>query len=195
MRRRVDHYLSRARAAGALDVLGTRTPLQPVLNNLARVLRRIHQEKTVTINVDCPLDLAFRGEKQDLEEMAGNLIDNACKWAKTRVAVRVRAGADGMLVLVVGDDGPGLTEEERNKVGERGERLDESVPGSGLGLAIVARHRQALWRRARPRRQRARRLRSAAEPARDRLNNSFPPSQRGGTAKRWRNHGIPSRLA
>ena len=76
------------------------------------------------------------GERQDLEEMAGNLIDNACKWAHTRVFVS--AARDGAkFVLKVGDDGDGLNEEERHQVGERGERLDESVPGSGLGLAIV----------------------------------------------------------
>ena len=137
MRRQVDHYLARARAAGALDVLGTRTPVKPVLDDLARVLRRIHAEKDLAIDVTCPLDLAFRGEKQDLEEMAGNLIDNACKWAKTRVAAAAQAEPNGKFLLIIGDDGPGLTENERKKVGERGERLDESVPGTGLGLAIV----------------------------------------------------------
>ena len=83
--------------------------------------------------------LAFRGERQDLEEMAGNLIDNACKWASRRVKVAACRAAGGRLVLLtVGDDGPGLTpEDQRQQVGERGERLDESVPGSGLGLAIV----------------------------------------------------------
>ena len=137
MRRQVDHYLARARAAGSLDVIGTRSPVKPVLDDLARVLRRIHAEKNLAINVDCPLALAFRGEKQDLEEMAGNLIDNACKWARARVSAAARPQPDGKLLLVVGDDGPGLTEDERKRVGERGERLDESVPGTGLGLAIV----------------------------------------------------------
>ncbi|MDE2014204.1 MAG: sensor histidine kinase [Alphaproteobacteria bacterium] len=137
MRRHVDHYLTRARAAGALDVIGTRTPVKPVLDDLARVLRRIHAEKDVIINIDCPLALVFRGEKQDLDELAGNLMDNACKWARTRIAVVARAEEAGRLLLTVGDDGPGLTAEERARVGARGERLDESVPGSGLGLAIV----------------------------------------------------------
>lgn len=137
MRRQVDHYLARARAAGALDVLGTRTPVKPVLDDLARVLRRIHAGKNLAIDVACPPDLAFRGEKQDLEEMAGNLIDNACKWAKSRVTASARAEPNGKLLLTIGDDGPGLTEDERTKVGARGERLDESVPGTGLGLAIV----------------------------------------------------------
>ena len=108
-----------------------------MLDDLARALRRIHVEKNVIINVDCPLALVFRGEQQDLEEMAGNLIDNACKWARARVSVSGRALSGGRFELVVGDDGPGLTEDERARVGERGERLDESVPGSGLGLAIV----------------------------------------------------------
>ncbi|MGZ5930366.1 MAG: ATP-binding protein, partial [Rhizomicrobium sp.] len=85
---------------------------------------------------DCPPDLYFRGERQDLEEMTGNLMDNACKWASARVLVRaMREGA--RFTLTVEDDGPGLAPEDRARVGTRGERLDESVPGSGLGLAIV----------------------------------------------------------
>jgi signal transduction histidine kinase len=82
-------------------------------------------------------NLAFRGERQDLEEMAGNLIDNACKWANGRVAVSARGKGAVQFELRVGDDGEGLDEEERVRVGARGERLDENVPGSGLGLAIV----------------------------------------------------------
>jgi signal transduction histidine kinase len=136
MRRQVDHYLARARAAGSVNVLGNRTEVAPVLSDLSRVLTRIHADRAITIETDCPPGLYFRGERQDLEEMAGNLIDNACKWAHARV--RVRSEAEGaLLVLTVEDDGAGLTEEERGKVGARGERLDESVPGSGLGLAIV----------------------------------------------------------
>ena len=136
MRRQVDHYLARARAAGALDVLGNRTPVAGVLEDLARTLRRIHQDRTVAIDVACPPALAFRGERQDLEEMAGNLIDNACKWADSRVRVTA-AAAGATFLLTVEDDGPGLTAQQREQVGERGERLDESVPGTGLGLAIV----------------------------------------------------------
>jgi signal transduction histidine kinase len=137
MRRQVDHYLARARVAGALDVLGNRTPVRPVLEDLSRVLKRIHAERSLTINVDCPANLAFRGEKQDLEEMAGNLIDNACKWSHGRVEVSARRTSPNSLELRVEDDGDGLSAEERTRVGARGERLDESVPGTGLGLAIV----------------------------------------------------------
>ena len=136
MRRQVDHYLTRARAAGALDVLGNRTPVAPVLEDLARVLRRIHEERGIAVEIHCPAKLAFRGERQDLEEMAGNLMDNACKWAKARVVVTATPLGATFLVAVE-DDGQGLTAEERELVGERGERLDESVPGTGLGLAIV----------------------------------------------------------
>ncbi len=136
MRRQVDHYLTRARAAGALDVLGSVTPVAGVLDDLVRTLRRIHKDSSIMIDVVCPAALAFRGERQDLEEMAGNLIDNACKWADSRVRVTV-APAGATILIAVEDDGPGLTPEERSHVGERGERLDESVPGTGLGLAIV----------------------------------------------------------
>jgi signal transduction histidine kinase len=137
MRRQVDHYLARARAAGALDVLGNRTAVKPVLDDLARVLKRIHAERDLEITVDCPPDLGFRGERQDLEEMAGNLMDNACKWAHSKIAVTAATITGNTLEIRVDDDGPGLEPEERSRALERGEKLDESVPGSGLGLAIV----------------------------------------------------------
>ena len=137
MRRQVDHYLARARAAGALDVLGSRTEVAPVLNDLARVIKRMHPEKEIAIQVNVPPNLAFRGEREDLEEMAGNLVDNACKWAHGRITVDAAAVDGALFSLRVGDDGPGLQPEERSRAMERGERLDESVPGTGLGLAIV----------------------------------------------------------
>ena len=137
MRRQVDHYLARARAAGALDVLGTRTEVALVANDLARVLKRMHAEKMLSISVNVPGSLAFRGEREDLEEMMGNLIDNACKWARSRILVEAKATDSGRFILTVGDDGEGLEPEERSRAMERGERLDETVPGTGLGLAIV----------------------------------------------------------
>lgn len=136
MRRQVDHYLSRARAAGSLDVLGNRTQVAAVVDDLARVIARIHAERGIEMDAACSQDLYFRGERQDLEELMGNLIDNACKWAKTKVRVRCQNSA-GRLVVTVEDDGPGLSVEQRAHVGARGERLDETVPGTGLGLAIV----------------------------------------------------------
>jgi len=136
MRRQVDHYLARARAAGSLDVLGNRTQLSAVMGDLSRVIARIHAVRGIVIDAECDDGIYFRGERQDLEEMLGNLIDNGCKWAKSRVRVRCEK-AGGRLVLTVEDDGPGLSAQQRAQVGERGERLDETVPGSGLGLAIV----------------------------------------------------------
>ena len=137
MRRQVDHYLVRARTAGALDVLGNKTPVEPVLDELARLMERVHGARNLDISVECAPGLSFRGDKQDLEEMAGNLMDNACKWAKTEVIVQVQSLDRSKLVLVINDDGPGLSPADRIKVMGRGERLDESVPGSGLGLSIV----------------------------------------------------------
>jgi signal transduction histidine kinase len=137
MRRQVDHYLARARAAGALDVLGSRTEVAPVLNDLARVLKRMHAEKELAIQVNVPSSLAFRGEREDLEEMTGNLIDNACKWAHRNIRVDAAPLDGAKFSLRVSDDGPGLEPEERARAMQRGERFDESVPGTGLGLAIV----------------------------------------------------------
>jgi len=136
MRRQVDHYLTRARAAGAVDVLGNRTRVEPALADLVRVLTKIHASRNIALELKCDPNLFFRGERQDLEEMAGNLMDNASKWAKHRVKIAATRN-NAKLQIVVDDDGPGLPPADRARVFERGERLDESVPGTGLGLAIV----------------------------------------------------------
>jgi signal transduction histidine kinase len=101
---------------------------------------KVHQDRGLSIAVDVPANLRFRGEKQDFEEMAGNLLDNACKWAKSRVRVSARREESGrrpFLALSIDDDGPGLPPEDRAEALSRGGRLDESKPGSGLGLSIV----------------------------------------------------------
>jgi len=136
MRRHVDHYLTRARAAAATRVLGVRTDPAGVVDDLRRTLERIYVERGVRVEASVPAGLGFRGERQDLEEMLGNLVDNACKWARSRVVITVRAEGE-RIVCTVDDDGPGLPEEQRTAVFDRGTRLDESVPGYGLGLAIV----------------------------------------------------------
>jgi signal transduction histidine kinase len=136
MRRQVDHYLARARTAANAEVIGSRTEIGPVLSDLARTLERIHERKGIEIAVDVPAGLAFRGEREDFDDLAGNLIDNASKWARTGVAVTA-SSTGGRLSVAVEDDGPGLTGPEIARVMAVRERLDESVPGTGLGLGIV----------------------------------------------------------
>jgi signal transduction histidine kinase len=139
----VKHYLDRARMAARVNVIGRVTPVGPVVEPLVRTLERINQEKGVAIAVSCPPDARFQGERQDLEEMLGNLLDNACKWARHAVRLNVEVTpATGRtprrrLTITVTDDGPGLTPEQRARIGKRGLRLDETKPGSGLGLSIV----------------------------------------------------------
>lgn len=143
MKQSVTRYLDRARMAARVGVIGRVTPVGPVVEPLVRALQRIHQEKGVVIHVECPPDARFSGEKQDLEEMLGNLLDNACKWARREVDLTVEVppstsrARNRRLAITVADDGPGLTDEQRSRIGKRGLRLDETKPGSGLGLSIV----------------------------------------------------------
>ncbi|GAK45156.1 integral membrane sensor signal transduction histidine kinase [Tepidicaulis marinus] len=139
MREQIDHHLSRARAAASVRVLGAFTPLEPLIERMERTLARIYLDKNLLIEAECEAGLAFRGEAQDMEELIGNLLDNACKWAARRVRIHASgaAGDGDTLTLCVDDDGPGLSGEEREKALGRGQRLDERKPGSGLGLSIV----------------------------------------------------------
>jgi signal transduction histidine kinase len=137
MSEHVDHHLRRARAAARAPVSGERTPVAPVVDELARTLERIFQDKVSEIEWTCPEDLQFLGERQDLLEIAGNVMENACKWCRSFVRVEGVAAGPRLLRLTVEDDGPGLDPEKRAEVLRRGARLDEQTPGSGLGLSIV----------------------------------------------------------
>jgi signal transduction histidine kinase len=136
MRRHIDHHLARARAAGAATVPGARVEVAPRAAALARALARLHSGRKLEFSLEVPPDHVVRGECQDLEEMLGNLMDNACKWARRRVAVGSRREGD-RLIIVVDDDGPGLPPERRGGAFAPGARLDEAVPGTGLGLSIA----------------------------------------------------------
>ena len=134
----VNHYLKRAQAAARAQTLGARTPIAGPIDDLTRLLQRLFTEKGLSVAPGRVDELSFRGERQDLEEMLGNLLENACKWARTKVRVSaMKDDEDGLLLIHVDDDGPGLTEDERKQAVERGVRLDETAPGTGLGLSIV----------------------------------------------------------
>jgi signal transduction histidine kinase len=137
MRQQVDHYLRRARAAARSQGAGERTLVEPVIDELARTLEKIFQDRGVQIDWTCPADLAFLGERQDLLEIIGNGLENACKWGKSAVMVQIMPEVDGRFLVVIEDDGPGLPPERRTEVLQRGARLDETAPGSGLGLSII----------------------------------------------------------
>lgn len=135
-RRHIDWHLARSRAAAAQSTVGLSTPLQPVAEGLVRVMQKIHATRGIAVVANIDAHLAFAGESQDLQEMLGNLLDNACKAACSKV--RVRAAREGKALRIsVDDDGPGIPEQDRAAALQRGGRLDESTPGSGLGLAIV----------------------------------------------------------
>lgn len=140
----VTRHLARARAAGSVGVPGIKADVGDVVAGLKRTLQRIFQHKPhkdgdgtgVSIALVSVRGRYVVGDRQDLEEMLGNLMENACKWAATRV--RVTAEKDGRnIVISVDDDGPGVPAEKRDEVLGRGKRLDEATPGSGLGLSIV----------------------------------------------------------
>lgn len=134
----IDHYLKRAQAAARAETLGARTDVTAALNDITRMLEKLYgQSKDLDLVTTAQSGLQFRGERQDFDEMAGNLMENACKYGDS--AVRVTASlASERLVLVVEDDGPGLPEDKRAIALARGQRLDETAPGAGLGLSIVA---------------------------------------------------------
>jgi signal transduction histidine kinase len=143
MRDQVTRHLERARLAARVAAIGTVTEVGPVVSALARTMEKIHHHRGIAVDVNAPENIRFRGEQQDLEEMVGNLVDNAFKWAQSRVVVeavseKLDARDDHRTIrIVVDDDGPGLSPQQREQVARRGRRLDETKPGSGLGLSIV----------------------------------------------------------
>ena len=136
MRRQMDYHIAHARAAAAGAAPGILCSISESAEGLARALRRLYAERGLVIDVQVPPDLSARAQREDLDEMIGNLLDNACKWGRSRVALEARQ-AGGFVEILVDDDGSGLATEMREAVLQRGVRADEGAPGSGLGLAIV----------------------------------------------------------
>lgn len=140
-RRHVDWHLARSRAAAAHGIPGARVAVGPAIDGLVRAMERVHAERGLALRCG-PIasELSFAGEVEDLQEVVGNLIDNACKWARSTVDVVAwsESRPDGpRLRIAIEDDGPGIPAGRREDMMARGARLDESVPGSGLGLEIV----------------------------------------------------------
>jgi len=136
MRRQVEYHLAHARAVTSGDLPGARCPVLPSVEGLTRTLHRIYSSRGLTIEVDVSPEHFVRGRREDLEEMLGNLLDNACKWSKSTVRIQSVEDKDAV-ILSVDDDGPGLVPSMREVLLQRGVRADEAASGSGLGLAIV----------------------------------------------------------
>jgi len=137
MRRQIDYHLAHARASASGGNPTARCHVLTSADALARTMQTIYAERHLAIDIHVPHDHFVRLQREDFEEMLGNLVDNACKWTKTRIEVR-SSFDEGQIVTTVDDDGPGLDPSLRETVLRRGVRADEAAPGSGLGLAIVA---------------------------------------------------------
>jgi signal transduction histidine kinase len=134
MRRQVDHHLARARAVGRRGSAHSRAEVWPSIEAVERAVARLYPH--VRIDVDGAKDAAAHIERQDLDEILGNLVENAAKYGGGSVFVTV-SGEAGFVEFQIEDDGAGIPEEERQRIFDRGARLDTSKPGTGLGLAIV----------------------------------------------------------
>jgi signal transduction histidine kinase len=136
MRRQVNYHLAHARASASGTGSGSRSAVAESADGLARALLRLYAERGIAIDVEVCHPATVRVQREDLDEMLGNLLDNACKWGRSRVIIRAES-TDAAVVITVEDDGPGLPAAMRETVLMRGVRADESGAGSGLGLAIV----------------------------------------------------------
>lgn len=135
IRQIIDRELKRARVAG-VTLPGRGVDLPEMLSQLTDTLQRIYQDKALNIDWHLAEDVRFNGDREDLLELLGNLLDNACKWCQQRVVLDISMTNKGLRLLVE-DDGPGCDDADLSFLSQRGFRADESRPGSGLGLAIV----------------------------------------------------------
>ena len=137
MERRIRHHLGRARAAALSGTVRARTPIAPHLADVGNALVKIFADKKIALTLTTPSDLAVACEPQDFDEMAGNLLENAFRWARGKVDVHAHRDAERSVVIVIEDDGPGLRPEQLAHALRAGERIDESAPGFGFGLPIT----------------------------------------------------------
>lgn len=137
MQRIVDYQLQRAATAGPASPLAAPLPLAPLAETIIASLNKVYRDKNIRFQIDVESGLNFRGDRGDVLELLGNLLDNACKWCRSGVALHA-ANEAGHLILTVEDDGPGIPPQEAANILQRGVRTDQSTPGQGIGLAVVA---------------------------------------------------------
>lgn len=139
MQKQINHHLRRAQAAARGQTLGQKTHVKDTLEGLKKTLLKIYKDKPLTIDISCSPDLIFLGERRDLEEILGNLLDNGCKWAHKTIQVQAHMSQTHIkqMTLSIEDDGNGLCPQDYEQALQRGTRLDENLPGTGFGLAIV----------------------------------------------------------
>ena len=137
----IEHQMKRAAASGGVLLGQAPVDLAPIVSELRAALLKVYGNKDLLFETTIDPQAQFIGDRADLTELLGNLLDNACKWAKARVRIAVsvneEAGSRAALQLIVDDDGPGIAEADRARVLQRGGRADEATPGYGLGLAMV----------------------------------------------------------
>ncbi|UCG71565.1 MAG: hypothetical protein JSV45_09870 [Chromatiales bacterium] len=140
MQQTIDYHVQRAAMSGH-SPLAAPVPVRPAAERLINSLQKIYHDKGLTIDCDIPESIVFAGDLGDLAELLGNLGDNACKWARARVRFQAAnepgPGERRRLHLSVEDDGPGIPDDLREAVLQRGMRADSRVPGTGIGLAVV----------------------------------------------------------
>ena len=147
--RTVQYYLQRSATAGH-SILAAPVMIEPAVNRIVASLKKVHAAKALSIDVCVEPGLTFSVDEGDLMEIVGNLSDNACKWAESRIEIRVscieNAGENASLLVAVSDDGPGIPEDQLQQITQRGTRLDESVEGHGIGLSIVREMVESAYR-------------------------------------------------
>jgi signal transduction histidine kinase len=136
MQVQVNHHLERAKLAARVQYISTLIEVEPTLLSLIKTMERVYSLKDIVIYRHLEPNILWRGELNDVQEIVGNLLDNACKWAKSEVQVSLKTQGNFFLICIE-DDGEGLNDQQREEIGQRGKRLDETKPGSGLGLSIV----------------------------------------------------------
>jgi signal transduction histidine kinase len=136
MQTQIQHYLQRARVASQRESVVFRAPVQPIIERIVRVMRKLSPHLDFVQSGEVK-GIVFAGEAEDFEEVLGNLLENASKWGKSRIEINVHK-ANGRFGIVICDDGPGLSAEQMQDALKRGKRLDETKPGTGLGLSIVS---------------------------------------------------------
>jgi two-component system, OmpR family, sensor histidine kinase PhoQ len=137
----IEHQMKRAAASGGVLLGQAPVAVAPIITDLRAALLKVYGNKDLLFETVLPPEAQFIGDRADLTELLGNLLDNACKWSKSRVRVTVHvdpaADSRTALMMSIDDDGPGIAAEDRARVLKRGGRADEATPGHGLGLSMV----------------------------------------------------------